>query len=77
MRVLTKRARTGLELGLALSLTLCAIGAGYVAGKASPHRFLDRSSAMLVSEGNPAPTPAAEARMEGVLLLLLGRGGAL
>lgn len=77
MRVATKRAHTGLELGLALALTLCAIGAGYVAGKASAHGFLARSSAMLVGEGNHAPTPAAEARMEGVLLLLLGRGGVL
>ena len=66
-----KRLREAVQVGLAVALTLGAIGAGYIAGKAAGH------------DAPPALEPAgqvdqaAEARMEGLLLLLLGRGGVL
>lgn len=71
MRVLTKGARAGLEFGLAVALTMGAIGAGYVAGKTSLHNH--RPMAEMAGQTDHA----AEARMEGLLLLLLGRGGVL
>jgi hypothetical protein len=75
MRALAPRARDTLGLGLALALTVGAVGAGYVAGKASADGFLAHSAAELISEADIAAAHAAEARMEGLLLLLLGRGG--
>ena len=70
LKARTKRLRETIQVGLATALTLGAISAGYVAGKASAHSAL----------AEPMELPAdhaAEARMEGLLLLLLGRGGVL
>lgn len=76
-RTVTGRARAGLEIGLALALTLGAIGAGYVAGRTSAGGLLARPAVAPSGEADTGTTHAAEARMEGLLLLLLGRGGVL
>lgn len=69
-----RRLSAAMPIGLAVALTLSAIGAGYVAGKAhSP-----AGPAIALADGlDQAFTHATEAQMEGLLLLLLGRGGVL
>ena len=61
-------------VGLAIALTMGAVGAGYVAGKM--HTLGVPAIAMTDGPGH-AGTHAAEAQMEGLLLLLLDRGGVL
>lgn len=69
-----RRLRAAVPIGLAVALTLVAIGAGYVAGKA----HIPGAPALALADGlDHMVTHAAEAQMEGLLLLLLGRGGVL
>ena len=66
--------RAAVPIGLALALTLGAIGAGYLAGKA----HTPAAPVIALADGlDHALAHATEAQMEGLLLLLLGRGGVL
>lgn len=68
------RLRAALPIGLAIALTLGAIGAGYLAGRT----HTPGAPVIALADGlDHAMTQAAEAQMEGLLLLLLGRGGVL
>lgn len=70
--IATRWLREIVQVGLAVALTLGAMGAGYVAGRTSGHH-----APAVAPIGETDPAHAAEAGMEGLLLLLLGRGGVL
>ena len=70
----TRRLRAAVPIGLAIALTLGAVGAGYVAGKA---HISGRPAVALADGLDHLVTHATAAQMEGLLLLLLGRGGVL